>query len=150
MSLEIGIVGLPNVGKGTLLDALTQAGAPVASYPFTTIDPNVGVVEVPDARLHEVAAIVQPVEVKATTICQGPRGALWHAPDESGAQAILELRTVRVNGDWDASHSFHQRCQHSWLSFRKAQFSLPKKHLGRDCAMVTQRKVTGNGYQNRT
>jgi GTP-binding protein YchF len=68
MSLQIGIVGLPNVGKSTLFNALTQAGAAVASYPFTTIDPNVGVVEVPDDRLHDVAAIVQPEEVKATTI----------------------------------------------------------------------------------
>jgi hypothetical protein len=68
MSLQVGIVGLPNVGKSTLFNALTRAGAAVASYPFTTIDPNVGVVEVPDARLHDVAAIVQPTEVKATTI----------------------------------------------------------------------------------
>jgi GTP-binding protein YchF len=68
MSLQIGIVGLPNVGKSTLFNALTRAGAAVASYPFTTIDPNVGVVEVPDPRLHHVAAIVQPKEVKATTI----------------------------------------------------------------------------------
>ncbi len=68
MSLQIGIVGLPNVGKSTLFNALTRAGATVASYPFTTIDPNVGVVEVPDPRLHEIAAIVQPQEVKPATI----------------------------------------------------------------------------------
>jgi GTP-binding protein YchF len=68
MSLQIGIVGLPNVGKSTLFNALTQAGAAVASYPFTTIDPNVGVVEVPDPRLHNVAAIIQPQEVKPTII----------------------------------------------------------------------------------
>jgi GTP-binding protein YchF len=68
MSLQIGIVGLPNVGKSTLFNALTKAGAAVASYPFTTIDPNVGVVEVPDPRLRDVAAIVQPDEVKPTTI----------------------------------------------------------------------------------
>jgi len=68
MSLQIGIVGLPNVGKSTLFNALTRAGAAVASYPFTTIDPNVGVVEVPDPRLHDVAAIVRPKEVKPTTI----------------------------------------------------------------------------------
>ncbi len=68
MSLQIGIVGLPNVGKSTLFNALTKAGAAVASYPFTTIDPNVGVVEVPDPRLANVAAIVQPDEVKPTTV----------------------------------------------------------------------------------
>ena len=68
MSLKIGIVGLPNVGKSTLFNALTKAGAAVASYPFTTIDPNVGVVEVPDHRLTDVAAIVQPDEVKPTTV----------------------------------------------------------------------------------
>ena len=68
MSLQIGIVGLPNVGKSTLFNALTQANAAVASYPFTTIDPNVGVVEIPDSRLDNVASIIQPQEVKPTTV----------------------------------------------------------------------------------
>jgi GTP-binding protein YchF len=68
MGLQIGIVGLPNVGKSTVFNALTKAGATVASYPFTTIDPNVGIVEVPDPRLAEIAAIAHPQDIKPTTI----------------------------------------------------------------------------------
>ena len=63
MTLEIGFVGLPNVGKSTLFNALTKAGAPVANYPFTTIEPNVGVVTVDDPRLETIAAIIEPDEV---------------------------------------------------------------------------------------
>src|ERR687886_2566218 len=58
--LKLGIVGLPNVGKSTLFNALTAARADAANYPFCTVEPNVGMVEVPDARLEKLAAIVQP------------------------------------------------------------------------------------------
>ena len=63
MSLKCGIVGLPNVGKSTLFNALTKAGIPAENYPFCTIEPNVGIVEVPDPRLAQLAAIVKPERI---------------------------------------------------------------------------------------
>jgi GTP-binding protein YchF len=63
MSLKCGIVGLPNVGKSTLFNALTKAGIAAENYPFCTIEPNVGIVELPDARLARLAAIVKPERV---------------------------------------------------------------------------------------
>jgi len=63
MSLKCGIVGLPNVGKSTLFNALTKAGIAAENYPFCTIEPNVGVVEVPDARLDALSEIVKPERV---------------------------------------------------------------------------------------
>jgi GTP-binding protein YchF len=63
MSLKCGIVGLPNVGKSTLFNALTKAGIAAENYPFCTIEPNVGVVELPDARLQALSAIVKPERI---------------------------------------------------------------------------------------
>ena len=63
MSLQCGIVGLPNVGKSTLFNALTQAGIAAENYPFCTIEPNVGVVELPDPRLQALAGIVKPERI---------------------------------------------------------------------------------------
>ena len=68
MSIKCGIVGLPNVGKSTLFNALTNAGIAAANFPFCTIDPNVGVVPVPDARLAQLAEVVSPQKTIPTSI----------------------------------------------------------------------------------
>ncbi|MBE5780802.1 MAG: redox-regulated ATPase YchF [Clostridiales bacterium] len=66
--MKLGIVGLPNVGKSTLFNALTQAGAQAANYPFCTIDPNVGIVPVPDKRLNVLADMYQPKKLTPATV----------------------------------------------------------------------------------
>ena len=68
MSLKCGIVGLPNVGKSTLFNALTKAGIAAENYPFCTIEPNVGIVEVPDPRLKVLAEIVKPERILPATV----------------------------------------------------------------------------------
>ncbi|HEX6994216.1 MAG TPA: redox-regulated ATPase YchF [Gammaproteobacteria bacterium] len=68
MGIKCGIVGLPNVGKSTLFNALTAADIPAENYPFCTIDPNVGVVTVPDPRLDALAAIVKPAKIVPTVV----------------------------------------------------------------------------------
>ena len=68
MAIQCGIVGLPNVGKSTLFNALTAAGIAAENYPFCTIDPNVGVVTVPDPRLGQLADIVHPQKVLPATV----------------------------------------------------------------------------------
>ncbi len=97
MSLQIGIVGLPNVGKSTLFNALTNAGAVVASYPFTTIEPNRGVVPLPDSRLEALAKMVGPDRVTPATvefvdIAGLVKGA--HRGEGLGNQFLGHIRTV--------------------------------------------------------
>lgn len=68
MSLKCGIVGLPNVGKSTLFNALTKAGIAAENYPFCTIEPNVGIVEVPDERMDKLSAIVNPQKIQPAIV----------------------------------------------------------------------------------
>jgi GTP-binding protein YchF len=97
MGLTAGIVGLPNVGKSTLFNAITKAGALAANYPFATIDPNVGVVEVPDTRLDTLTAMVQPKKTiptifEFTDIAGIVRGA--HKGEGLGNQFLSHIRQV--------------------------------------------------------
>src|SRR5947199_5162540 len=68
MTLQCGIVGLPNVGKSTFFNALTKAAIAAENYPFCTIEPNIGIVEVPDPRLAQIAAIARPQKVVAAAV----------------------------------------------------------------------------------
>lgn len=68
MSFQCGIVGLPNVGKSTLFNALTESGIPAENYPFCTIEPHIGIVELPDARLKDLARIYNPEKVTPATV----------------------------------------------------------------------------------
>ena len=72
--MKLGVVGLPNVGKSTLFNAITHAGAEAANYPFCTIEPNVGVVAVPDERLEKLAALY---DSKKITPNSSPISAKW-------------------------------------------------------------------------
>ena len=112
MALSIGIVGLPNVGKSTLFTALTNKGGLAANYPFATIEPNVGIVPVPDARLDALAAIDHPAKiVPATVEFVDIAGLVAGASQGLGNQFLANIRetdaiaeVVRFFADPDVTH----------------------------------------------
>jgi GTPase SAR1 family protein len=94
MSLQCGIVGLPNVGKSTLFNALTKAGIAAENYPFCTIEPNTGVVEVPDPRLQQLAAIIHPERIVPAIVEFVDNRRPWsRAPARVKAWATSSWRT---------------------------------------------------------
>ena len=93
MSLSIGIVGLPNVGKSTLFTALTNKGGLAANYPFATIEPNVGIVPVPDDRLEKLAEIDHPAKIVPATVEFVDIAGLVAGAARARAWATNSLRT---------------------------------------------------------
>jgi len=97
MGFSLGIIGLPNVGKSTLFNALTKLHVPAENFPFCTVDPNVGMVSIKDVRLDELAKLTNPIEVIPTTIEFIDIAGLVHGASKGaglGNQFLAHIRDV--------------------------------------------------------
>lgn len=116
MGYECGLVGLPNVGKSTIFNILTRSSAEAANYPFCTIDPNVGTVEIDDPRIYEIARIVHPEKIRKASVKFVDIAGLVkdaHKGEGLGNQFLHHIRTVdaiahvlRVFDDAEVAHVF--------------------------------------------
>ena len=114
--MKVGIVGLPNAGKSTLFNALTKGGAQTGDYPFTTIEPNVAVAQVPDERLEQVAATVKSSELVPAKIDFHDIAGLVKGASEGeglGNQFLASIREVLIH------HVQHFEKRHVRIQLRR-------------------------------